>query len=298
VSKRQVPTWGGHDLLELIDVHATEGQVFRNRCSESNSHDRTFGGQILAQALTAAAYTVGAERAPTMMQFLFLQGALHGQAVDYTVTTLQDGKRFASRHVRGSQGPARIVLDAQVSFALETVAPEHGLPAPFDPDVDPARLPRFDQLPREWGDMAERVLSYSFVADKPSIDCRLPEVLPGMVLDAQRPRLRLWLRTTQRLGDARAQHAAAFAYLSDWWLNFSAPGSHMAELDREGQRLYVASLNHAIWLHRALRADEWLHFDCTSPAAAAGRGLTVAHVHDRAGRLVASVTQECLMAPR
>ena len=62
--------------------------------------------------------------------------------------------------------------------------------------------------------------------------------------------------------------------------------------------LYVASLNHAIWLHRPLRADDWLHFDSRSPSAASARGLSVARVHDRAGRLVASATQECLMAPR
>jgi acyl-CoA thioesterase-2 len=60
----------------------------------------------------------------------------------------------------------------------------------------------------------------------------------------------------------------------------------------------VASLNHAIWWHRPFRADEWLHFDCVSPAAADGRGLTLARIHDRHGRMVASATQECLMAPR
>ena len=66
----------------------------------------------------------------------------------------------------------------------------------------------------------------------------------------------------------------------------------------DGGGLYVASLNHAIWLHRPLRADEWLHFDSTSPAAASGRGLSIARVHDRQGLLLASATQECLMAPR
>ena len=80
-------------------------------------------------------------------------------------------------------------------------------------------------------------------------------------------------------------------------LNFPAIGGHQPEAEAQGG-LYVASLNHALWLHCPLRADEWLHFDSVSPAAGSGRGLSIARVHDRQGRLVASATQECLMAPR
>ncbi|MGH7462490.1 MAG: acyl-CoA thioesterase [Longimicrobiales bacterium] len=58
----------------------------------------------------------------------------------------------------------------------------------------------------------------------------------------------------------------------------------------------MSSLYHSLWLHQSFRADEWLHFDCHSPQASAGRGLSIASIHDRQGRLVASVTQECLMA--
>lgn len=90
-------------------------------------------------------------------------------------------------------------------------------------------------------------------------------------------------------------HAAGFAYLSDWWLNYATIGSHQPEALESGG-LYVASLNHALWLHQVPRADDWLHFDVVSPAAGSGRGLSIARVHDRAGRLVASATQECLMA--
>ena len=89
-------------------------------------------------------------------------------------------------------------------------------------------------------------------------------------------------------------HAAAFAYLSDWWLNHAAIGGHVQALLDRDESLYVASLHHAIWFHRPLRADEWLHFD--SPSASDGRGLSIAPVHDRTGRVVASATQECLMA--
>jgi acyl-CoA thioesterase-2 len=61
-------------------------------------------------------------------------------------------------------------------------------------------------------------------------------------------------------------------------------------------RLYIASLNNAIWLHRPVRADQWLHVDSTSPARAAGLGLSVGAVHDAQGSLLATITQHCLMA--
>jgi acyl-CoA thioesterase-2 len=99
------------------------------------------------------------------------------------------------------------------------------------------------------------------------------------------------------LPDRPALQAAAFAYLSDWWFNFTSVGIHVPQLLGEGTRLHVASLNHSIWFHRPLRADRWLHFDLQSPCAGRGRGLSIAAVHDIDGVLVASATQENLMTP-
>ncbi len=93
-------------------------------------------------------------------------------------------------------------------------------------------------------------------------------------------------------------HAAAFAYISDYWINFVANIAHVESIAREAGALYVASLNHAIWFHTPFRADQWLLFDTTSPRAARGRGLSIARVYSRTGDLVASATQECLMAPQ
>lgn len=131
------------------------------------------------------------------------------------------------------------------------------------------------------------------------IDFRLPltPLHDGLNLDPAGPRLRYWVRLRHGLPDSAAAHAAALAYLSDWWINFSAAGAHLQSAEAENG-LYIASLNHALWLHRPVRADAWLHIDSTSPAAASGRGLSVARFHDRQGQLVASATQESLMAPR
>jgi acyl-CoA thioesterase-2 len=99
------------------------------------------------------------------------------------------------------------------------------------------------------------------------------------------------------MSDEAALHAAAFAYLSDYWINFAACIAHVRGMAEANVKLYVASLNHAIWFHRPLRADQWLLFDCVSPSGAFGRGLAVARIYARSGEMVASATQECLLAP-
>ena len=64
-------------------------------------------------------------------------------------------------------------------------------------------------------------------------------------------------------------------------------------------RLQPASLDHAMWFHRPLRADEWLLYDQVSPSASGGRGL-----RHRAGcspwtaALVATAVQEGLVRLR
>jgi len=296
MNDEKLPEWDGRDLIALLSLEPLGALRFRNRFGEANEHGRAYGGQLLAHALMAAAQTVPSDRSPTSMQFLFLQGALHDRPIEYQVSTLQDGKRFCARSVRGAQAAARLVCDAQVTFAVALEAPEHTT-APQDgwATIEPESLQRLIDLPLELGANIERVLGYQF-RENEVIDLRLPDGVDDALSPSPTPRLRFWIKLRRSLPDDPFLHAAAFAYLSDWWLNFTSCGAHLPELVESERRLYVASLNHAIWFHRPLRADQWLHFDCFSPSAAAGRGLTIGHVHDRTGRLVASATQQCLMA--
>jgi acyl-CoA thioesterase-2 len=293
----KLPEWDGRDLMELLDLEPLGGSRFRSRFAEANEHGRTYGGQLLAHAIMVAARTVPNGRSPASLQFLFLQGAMNDRPIEYQVTALQEGKRFSARNVRGEQAGGRFVCDAQVTFALPLEAPEHTTPLVREDwaAIEPESLPRLIDLPAELGANIERVLGYQF-RESTVIDLRLPDRIDDALSPAPAPRLRVWIRLRRALPSDPFLHAAAFAYLSDWWLNFTSCGSHLPDLVAAGRRLYVASLNHAIWFHRPLRADQWLHFDCVSPSAAAGRGLTIGSIHDSAGRLVASATQECLIA--
>ncbi len=285
--------WNGTDIAALLRLQAQGPGHWRNTLGDPNKNGRAYGGQLLGQALMAGLLETPADRSPAMMQFLFLQGALHDEPVDLAVTTLQEGKRFSSRHVRGTQAGGRTVLDAQVTSAAELAAPSHELPSAAPPGERAEDLPAMADLPADVLHGIEALGGYSQDM-KASVDFRVPDARRQILAADGQPRLRFWLRAAAPLpADARV-HAAAFAYLSDWWTNFASLALHRAGLG--DRRLYIASLNHAIWLHRAPMADAWLHFDCESPGALRGRGLSVGRVHDAQGRLVASVTQECLLA--
>ncbi|WP_374665800.1 acyl-CoA thioesterase [Ramlibacter sp.] len=285
--------WNGTDIALLLQLQAQGPGCWRNAFGDPNKNGRAYGGQLLGQALMAGLLEAPADRPPSMMQFLFLQGALHDEPIDFTVTPLQDGKRFTSRHVRGAQAGGRMVLDAQVTCAAELASPTHEQPCAAPPGEHATDLPAMQDLPADLLQGIESLGGYSQDM-KASVDFRVPDARRQILALDRQPRLRFWLRAASPLPNDPRVHAAAFAYLSDWWTNFASLALHRADLG--ARRLYIASLNHAIWLHRPPRVDEWLHFDCESPGSMRGRGLSIGRVHDAQGRLVASVTQECLLA--
>jgi acyl-CoA thioesterase II len=285
--------WNEHDIEELLALDSVGPGRWRTRHGDANLNGRSYGGQLLGQAMAAALRDVPAGREATMMQFLFLQGAMPQETLELQVTTLQEGKRFSSRHVRAWQANGRTVLDAQVTCAAPLEAPGHWEASSAPRDERPEDLPGPHGLAPALLANLEHLGGYSRNR-KPSIEFRIPEPHRQLAPEAMSGSFRFWMRASQALPDDLRAHAAAFAYLSDWWLNFSSLGLHLRGLGE--RKLYVASLNHAIWLHRSVRADQWLHVRTTSPSSAGGRGLAVGSVHDLAGRLVATLTQECLMA--
>jgi acyl-CoA thioesterase-2 len=56
-----------------------------------------------------------------------------------------------------------------------------------------------------------------------------------------------------------------------------------------------ASLDHCMWFHRPLRADDWLLYDMDSPTSHGARGLARGTMFARDGELVVSMAQEGLM---
>ena len=69
--------------------------------------------------------------------------------------------------------------------------------------------------------------------------------------------------------------------------------------DADWDDVYMAaSLDHAVWFHRAVRADEWLLFDLAPHQIKGTRGLATGDVFSAQGELVATVAQQGLIRLR
>jgi len=281
---------GARDVATLLRLESCGGGNFRSPLNERNLNDRVYGGQVLGQLVWAAMSTVEPQRRPTMMQMVFLQGARFDDPIDYAVTALQDGKRFSSRQVLGSQHGRR-VAQAHVSFQVPSTAPGHQC-GPRGPVPSPEGLAGPRELHASLRTRLD-LTGYGAAAGASPIDTRFLDAEQELFPSAPGTPLRFWLRIAQPLpaGDARL-HAAALAYLSDWWLNYTSLAPYVSQ--GGPPTYYVASLNHSIWFHAPCRADEWLLCIAQSSWAGAGRGLSTAQIYAEDGRLVASTAQESL----
>jgi acyl-CoA thioesterase-2 len=291
VSKNHLD-WDSNDLAGLLELEEVGPWHYRSCFGDPNRNGRAYGGQLLGQTLMAAGYSVPADRHASALQLLFLRGTNPNQPTEYFVTTLQDGKRFSSRHVRGIQAGG-IVIDAHVSFQSGHDGPSHAMPKP-EGICQPEVLPRLRDLSPVLGARLERMRGYS-LDEKPCMDFRIAaheeEWLAGNVPASAQ----FWLRSVKMIPTVAHLQEAALAYFSDWWLNFSSLVPHLSALT-ESQELYIASLNHGLWFYQVPKVHEWLLITTESPIAHRGRGLSLARIYDRSGMLIASASQECLMA--
>jgi acyl-CoA thioesterase-2 len=230
-----------------------------------------YGGQIVAQALRAAAHTVEPHYRVHSLHAYFIRRGDHAEPVRYEVDRVRNGRSFVTRTVTARQAVGAI-LSMSVSFQVDEEAPE----------VQTAELPDVpgpDELEQSsWSSMFER-------ATVPTPD------LPG--------RARGWMRIRADLGDDPILHACALAYMSDDYPTDSVVSLH-PDRPRAGDdpavHPFVAfSLDHAIWFHRPLHADRWHLTAMLSHGIISSRGLTMGHVFTEDGVHVASVSQEVLL---
>src|SRR6266540_2601523 len=109
-------------------------------------------------------------------------------------------------------------------------------------------------------------------------------------------RFNVWIRATGKLPDKPAIHECVLAYASDMTLLDSALIPHGRTVFEKD--IMAASLDHALWLHRPFRADDWLLYAQDSPNLSGARGFCRGLIFKRDGTLAASVAQEGLVRER
>lgn len=275
------------NLVGLLDLERLERDLFRGHCIAGRPL-RAFGGQVAAQALTAAGRTVGPGRAVHSLHGYFLRSGDPSMPIVYQVERLRDGHSYAARRVTAIQHK-EVIFSLSASFKVpETTTdrqprmpPVSGPEELEDPEVRP--YPALSGRPGS-------VVSLRFVSS--------PDAAGATEADGL-TRQSVWFKASERLPDDPLLHVCALAYCSDLTL------ARTATLDRESPwsaldetpAIFMASLDHAMWFHRPFRADDWILFEQRSPSASDGRGFATGDFWTRDGQLVASVVQEAVLRP-
>jgi acyl-CoA thioesterase-2 len=275
-------------LMAVLGLTEREPDVYVG-LTPTTTQQRIFGGQVAGQALMAAGLTVPGDRGVHSLHAYFLRPGDPHEEIRYAVERLRDGRSFTTRRVlawqrRKGEDVAIFALTADFT-AGEAPLVEHALPMPQVPG--PEELPGIPEMvarhPERGGGM--RVLGAAveqrFLEDPFDKQPKQPPNTQGYT----------WLRVTGRLPDDPAVHASALTFASDMTL-LSAGIARMGG----GWGSFVgASLDHAVWFHRPVRADEWFLYENDSPAASGGRALCTGQVWSVDGTHVATVVQEGLI---
>lgn len=252
-----------------------------------------YGGQIVAQALRAAALTVAPHFRPHSLHAYFIRAGDHDQPVRFEVDRVRDGRSFATRAVTARQSVGAIFnMSASFQVASRPAGPlsaesdaRAGPPSGATVQVQTAVMPDFP-LPDEsasdgWSPIFDRRLDH--------------EPAPGEMTG--------WLRLLDSIApveDDPALHAAALAYISDDLPTDAVASLHPDRLTGEEfhERYFSASLDHAIWFHQPFDATDWHveHFVCHGMLDS--RGFSLGYVFMPDGTHVATVSQEVLFRDR
>lgn len=277
------------ELIELLALERIEQNLFRGQ-SQDLGWGTIFGGQVLGQALSAAAQTVPSDRLAHSLHAYFLRPGDASRPVVYEVDRIRDGSSFTTRRVVAVQ-TGRAIFNLDASFqkpedGLVHADPMPAAPAPEDLPTEQERLAPFaEHLPPH--------LRSRFLGERPFEARPVGEDDDPLHPTVRPPRRMLWLRVVERLPDTPALHRYLLAYASDHGFLTSALLPHGVTWLTPGMQ--VASVDHAIWFHQPFRADEWLLHVIDSPSASGARALVRGQVFSRDGRLVASTAQEGLI---
>jgi len=277
-------------LLTILDIERLEENLFRG-LSPQVGWQRVFGGQVIGQALVAANRTVNGRLTHSLHAY-FLRAGDPSVPIIYNVDRIRDGGSFTTRRVVAVQH-GQAIFSMAASFHREETGLEHQIKMPEVPP--PESLPSEAELKACLIDRVPPQVKAYWERERP-IEIRPVDLSRYLTPGNHAPSQQVWIRATGELPNDQSLHQCVLAYASDFTLLDTALIAHGRFVF--DPKLILASLDHALWFHRKLRADEWLLYAQDSPISGGGRAFCRGMLFTRDGKLVASTAQEGLLRER
>lgn len=285
-----VPTITSEPLASVLRVlQLRDGEADRFVADSLPQMNRVYGGQVLSQALLAAAATVEDhhDRPPHSLHAYFLRGGDPARPISFEVARTHDGRSFASRQVSATQD-GRDILTLMASFQLRQPGVEHSSQIPDVPGPEEliSALEYFRSLKHPVG---------KFLGKTAAFDVR--HVQENLYINASPDKSRcqqLWMKPRAEItGATPLVSRALLAYVIDQVMMEPALRTHGLSWLTPG--LALASLDHAMWFHQDFDINQWLLYDQESPSANGARATGHVRVFTEDGDLVAEAMQEAML---
>ena len=272
-------------VTRLFDlVPAEEPDEYTFPAFNKPTRDRIFGGQVIAQAMVAAARTVDSDKRVHSLHAYFLRGGDETKPLHFRVHRDFDGRSFANRRVVVRQD-GKVIFNLTASFQKPAPGFAHQVPMP---DLLP---------PEDCVDFLEAIAADPHVSED-SFDHmarRRPFELRNHrpPASAKATQHYQWFRVAAPIGDDPLVHQGFLAFASDMGLLSSAMLPHGLNWSTPG--LFSTSLDHAMWFHDDVRVDDWFVYVMDNDWSGGSRGLNRGSIYRRDGTLIASTVQEGLI---
>ncbi|XP_029467257.1 acyl-coenzyme A thioesterase 8 isoform X2 [Rhinatrema bivittatum] len=278
-------------VTSVLNLEPLDVDLFRGTHHWVPVTRRLFGGQIVGQALVAAAKSVSDDVQAHSLHCYFVRAGDPKIPVLYQVDRTRDGASFSVRSVKAIQHGQPIFI-CQASFQRLQPSPlQHQFPMPSVPP--PEQLFTHEQLIEKYLQNPNLVEKYrrgltKMLAQEVPIEIK-PVNPPDMFHREPRdPKQLFWVRARGYIGPGDMKlHCCVAAYISDYAFLGTALLPHLQHSIK-----FMVSLDHSMWFHAPFRSDDWMLYECESPWAGACRGLVHGRLWRRDGVLAASCAQE------
>ncbi|XP_058486628.1 acyl-coenzyme A thioesterase 8 [Solea solea] len=279
-------------VTSVLNLEELDVDLYRGTHHWVPRSQRLYGGQIVGQALVAAAKSVGDNLFAHSLHCYFVRAGDPKIPVLYQVDHIRDGQSFMVRSVRAIQHGQPILI-CQASFHKLQPSPlQHQFTMPVVPP--PEGLLTVDQLIQLYltnqPNVPEKLRQYLHKRLANEVPIEIKPIQPQLLFKppAAEPRKLFWVRAQGHIGEGNMKlHCCVAAYVSDYTF------LETALLPCTNYRAkFLASLDHSMWFHTTFRSDEWMLYECDSPWAANSRGLVQGRMWRRDGVLAVSCAQE------
>ena len=259
------------DLVGCLALESVGPDRFRVRNLPMDYY-RIFGGQLLAQAIVAAAAAEGGKTV-TSLAVTFPREGDWSAETEIVVPSVHSGRTFATRTVEVLQADRPLMVGTILLHAPEP-GEGHQVPVPDGSSPDSASATEFSMIPWE-------------TRGKDGVDLSAPE--------QGAPEFDLWMRAPDAPDDPTVQQAL-LAHATDRTLIGTTLRAHagLSQADSP-ERIHTAVVSHSLWFHAPVQLRDWLCLHQHSPVSGGGRGFGLGHVVNSQGGIVASFAQESMI---